>query len=133
MYLVLALGAILAFMAILFIQSGLDKVFDFQGNMEWLKGHFSNSPLKGMVGFMVVTLTLLELASGVSSLLGLIYLIGMGIEAAQPIANYAMILCSTSFLALFFGQRMAKDYAGAASIPAYFIIAVIGFILLSLI
>ena len=27
--------------SILFIQSGLDKVFDWIGNVEWLKGHFA--------------------------------------------------------------------------------------------
>ena len=26
--------------AILFIQSGLDKGFDWKGNLEWLTGHF---------------------------------------------------------------------------------------------
>lgn len=82
---------------------------------------------------MVVSLTLLELASGLASLLAVIYMIGAGVAEAKFIANYAIILCSTSFIALFFGQRMAKDYAGAASIPAYFIVALIGFILLSLI
>ena len=29
--------------AILFIQSGLEKVFDWKGNMEWLNGHFSKT------------------------------------------------------------------------------------------
>ena len=29
--------------AILFIQSGLDKVFDWKGNLEWLTGHFSKT------------------------------------------------------------------------------------------
>jgi hypothetical protein len=27
---------------------------------------------------------------------------------------------------LFFGQRMAKDYAGAANIPGYFVVCLIG-------
>ena len=35
--------------AILFLQSGLDKVFDFKGNLEWLTGHFSKPFLRGMV------------------------------------------------------------------------------------
>ena len=26
--------------AILFIQSALDKVFDWKGNLEWITGHF---------------------------------------------------------------------------------------------
>ena len=37
------------FLAILFLQSGIDKVVDRRGNLEWLKGHFAKSPLAGMV------------------------------------------------------------------------------------
>ena len=40
-----------AFLAILFLQSGIDKVVDRRGNLEWLKGHFAKSPLAGMVPF----------------------------------------------------------------------------------
>ena len=31
------------FLAILFLQSGFDKIVDRQGNLEWLKGHFAKS------------------------------------------------------------------------------------------
>jgi len=34
-----------AFLAILFLQSGIDKIVDRRGNFEWLKGHFAKSPL----------------------------------------------------------------------------------------
>ena len=39
--------------AILFIQSGLDKVFDWKGNMDWLTGHFSKTFLSGFVWIML--------------------------------------------------------------------------------
>ena len=42
-----------AFLAILFLQSGIDKVVDRRGNLEWLKGHFAKSPLAGMVPLLV--------------------------------------------------------------------------------
>ena len=38
-----------AFLAILFLQSGIDKVVDRRGNLEWLEGHFAKSPLAGIV------------------------------------------------------------------------------------
>ena len=38
-----------AFLAILFLQSGIDKILDRRGNFEWLKGHFAKSPLAGIV------------------------------------------------------------------------------------
>ena len=45
------LGAIM--LSILFIQSGLDKVFDWKGNLEWLNGHFSKTFLGGFVPILV--------------------------------------------------------------------------------
>ena len=33
------------FHAVLFLQSGVDKVVDKAGNLEWLRGHFKSSPL----------------------------------------------------------------------------------------
>jgi hypothetical protein len=42
-----------AFLAILFLQSGIDKVVDRRGNLEWLKGHFAKSPLAGVVPALV--------------------------------------------------------------------------------
>ena len=57
------------FFAILFIQSGLDKVFDWKGNLEWLTGHFANSFLSKTVPLLLVTLTVVE-AAGVISAVG---------------------------------------------------------------
>jgi hypothetical protein len=37
--------------AILFIQSGLDKVFDWAGNLGWLKGHFEKTSWKSRPDF----------------------------------------------------------------------------------
>src|SRR5260370_881147 len=51
-----------AFLAILFLQSGVDKIADRQGNLEWLKGHFSKSPLAGTVPILFAALTIIEVA-----------------------------------------------------------------------
>src|SRR5881227_2745784 len=59
-----------AFLAILFLQSGIDKVVDRRGNLEWLKGHFAKSPLAGMVPLLVTVITLLEIAAGALSAVG---------------------------------------------------------------
>src|SRR3954466_7363526 len=68
-----------AFLAILFLQSAIDKVVDRQGNLEWLKGHFAKSPLAGMVPLLVTIITLLELAAGILTATGSIFvLIGKG-------------------------------------------------------
>jgi len=53
------------FTAILFIQSGLDKVFDWKGNLEWLTGHFSKTFVAGMVPMGVGESSPLGLSTGV--------------------------------------------------------------------
>ena len=63
------------FLAILFLQSGIDKIVDRRGNLEWLKGHFAKSPLAGMVPLMVTVITLLELAAGALSAAGCVLLV----------------------------------------------------------
>ena len=61
-----------AFLAILFLQSGIDKIIDHRGNLEWLKGHFAKSPLGGGVPILLTALTILELGAGVLSAIGCI-------------------------------------------------------------
>lgn len=109
-----------AFLAILFLQSGIDKVVDRRGNLEWLTSHFAKSPLAGMVPLLLTILTLLELGTGALSA------VGGGIilfTRDTTVAFYGALLAAVSLLALFFGQRMAKDYPGAATLVPYFLLA----------
>jgi hypothetical protein len=108
--------------SILFIQSGLDKVFDWKGNLEWLTGHFSKTFLGGMVPMMLGTITLMEIATGVLSAIGIIYFLATG---STILMFYASVLGAGSIIALFFGQRIAKDYPGAAVLVPYFILMIV--------
>lgn len=118
------LPALLAalFVAILFIQSGLDKVFDWKGNLEWLTGHFSKTFLAPIVPIMLATITVMELATGILAAVGIIYFLAAGSTA---VIFYAAVIGAVSITALFFGQRIAKDYAGAAILVPYFILLLI--------
>ena len=108
-----------AFLGILFLQSGIDKVVDRQGNLEWLKGHFAKSPLAGVVPLIFVVITILEIAAGALSAVGCAMII---LSRDSTTAFYGAVISATSILALFFGQRMAKDYAGAAVLVPYFLL-----------
>lgn len=110
------------FLAILFIQSGLDKVFDWKGNLEWLKGHFANSFLAGMVPLLLGTLTLFEVSAGVVSAVGVVEVL---IYKTYCFAFLGTLLSAVSLVMLFFGQRIAKDYAGAGGLVPYFILVII--------
>jgi len=108
--------------AILFIQSGLDKVFDWKGNVEWLTGHFSKTFLAPMVTMMLATITVMELATGFLSAAGIIYFLATG---SLAVIFWAAAIGAASITALFFGQRVAKDYPGAAVLIPYFILLMI--------
>jgi diacylglycerol kinase len=108
-----------AFLTILFLQSGIDKVVDRGGNLQWLTGHFANSPLRGTIPLLLIVITILELGAGFLSGLGCVLVI---LHRGSSIAFYGAILAAVSLLALFFGQRMAKDYAGAAVLVSYFLV-----------
>lgn len=119
--------AVTAFFAIAFLQSAADKWMDRAGNVEFFSGHFANSPLAGLVPLMFWVITLLESAAGVLSAIGAVrLLLGMGTDWAL----YGLVLSTVSLLSLFFGQRLAKDYAGAAVLASYFAVALLGFAVL---
>jgi len=109
-----------AFLAILFLQSGIDKIVDRSGNLEWLKGHFAKSPLAGIVPALLTAITIIEMAAGVLSAIGCLEIIFSGYST---VAFYGAAVSATAIIALFFGQRMAKDYAGAAVLVPYFLVA----------
>ncbi len=117
-----------AFLAILFLQSGIDKIIDRAGNLAWLKGHFAKSPLAGTVPLLFLALTILELAAGTLSAIGCLIVV---VSRDSTIAFYGAIVSALSILALFFGQRMAKEYAGAAVLVPYFLLALAAIYLLA--
>ncbi len=111
-----------AFLAILFLQSGVDKVVDRRGNLDFLKGHFAKSPLAGMVPLMVTAITILEIAAGALSGIGCALIV---LTRDSTLAFYGAVVAAVGITALFFGQRMAKDYAGAAVLVPYFLLTLI--------
>jgi|SRR5580700_8944328 hypothetical protein len=117
-----------AFLAILFLQSGIDKIVDRRGNLEWLKGHFAKSPLAGIVPLMVLVITILELAAGALSAIGCALII---FSRDSTLAFYGAIIAAVSILALFCGQRVAKDYPGAATLVPYFLLTLAAIYLLA--
>ena len=117
-----------AFLAVLFLQSGLDKVVDRRGNRAYLDQHFAKSPLAGTVGPMFAVITVLEVSAGA--------LLGVGCALVllthdSMVAYLGAVLAAINIIALFFGQRVAKDYAGAAVLVPYFLLALTGIYLLA--
>jgi hypothetical protein len=115
---------ILSYLAILFGQTAADKCFDWKGNHSYITAYFSQTPLKGISGWLFVVLLLSEaitfLCAAVGALLTLKNLwLGEATGALQMLPAMALAGAWFSLLSIFLGQRIAKDYAAASATTAY--------------
>jgi hypothetical protein len=117
-----------AFLAILFLQSGIDKIVDRRGNRAYLDQHFAKSPLAGTVGPMFAVVTILEVSAGALSGVGCAVLL---LTHDSTVAYLGAVVGGVNLTALFFGQRVAKDYVGAAALVPYFLLAISAIYLLA--
>ncbi|MFN2377012.1 MAG: DoxX family protein [Candidatus Binatia bacterium] len=116
-----------AFLAVLFLQSGLDKVVDRDGNAAYLRDHFKDSPVAGQVDMMLTVVTVFELLAGTLSGLGALAILLWG---GTTFAHAGAVMAGVTIVMLFFGQRVAKDYAGAAVLVPYFLLSLVAIHLL---
>ena len=117
------------FLSIVMIQSGVDKIIDWNGNQSFLVEHFSKTFLSKLVNPLLLSILILEIVAGVFCLFGsfnsLMY------NDSQFI-KIGFILVAIDLIALVFGQRIAKDYVGAAVLVNYFVLAIIGLLTFAL-
>jgi uncharacterized membrane protein YphA (DoxX/SURF4 family) len=113
---------VLILLAVTFIQSGYEKIMDWDGNVSWLKEHFSKTSLKNYIPLALFHLLVLELISGILCIIGSIQLY---INNERTFGLYGGIFSCITLIMMLFGQRLAKDYDGARTIVIYFIPAVI--------
>ncbi|MFC4221731.1 DoxX family protein [Flagellimonas marina] len=109
---------LLIFLTITFLQSGIDKVLDWKGNLGWLTDHFSKSPFKNSVSLLLGIVMVMEIISGVLSAVGIVQFL---VEGQSYIGFYGAVFASLTLLMLLLGQRVAKDYVGAQTIVIYLI------------
>jgi putative oxidoreductase len=122
--LIFARFAVLAFFAVVFLQSALDKLLDSDGNLAFLREHFKNAPFpEEAVSPLFWVLTILEFTAGALCGLGLVT---FSFWSAGFLARWGIRFATLALLALLTGQRLAKDYAGAAVVAAYFAVALLG-------
>jgi putative oxidoreductase len=119
---------ILIFLTITFIQSGVDKLIDWKGNLSFIEGHFKNSPLKNSVPLLLGIILVIEIIAGILMAIGVYQLYT---SEAKEIAILGVELSAITLIFLLIGQRLAKDYAGAMTLAVYFIITLLGVFLLN--
>lgn len=117
------------FLAIVFLQSGLDKLFNYKRELGWVRQKFVKNALYNYVGILFLTLTLLEVISGCLSVGGMIHLL----TSNDPyVARWGAWFSAMTMLVLIFGQRITKDYTGAATLVPYYIASLLGLYFLSM-
>ena len=119
---------LLIFLIVTFIQSGIDKLLDWNGNVSFIKEHFKNSPLKSTVPLLLGIVLIIEIIAGILMSIGVYELYT---SESKEIALLGVELSAVALIFLLIGQRLAKDYAGAMSLGVYFIITVGGVFLLN--
>ena len=119
---------VLLFLIVTFVQSGIDKLLDWKGNVSFISDHFKNSPLKNSVPLLLGVILILEIIAGGLMIFGVYQLYTSGVK---EIALLGIELCAVVLIFLLIGQRLAKDYAGAMSLAVYFLITLLGVYLLN--
>lgn len=107
-----------AFLAVLFLHAGLDKVLDWSGNKAYIGGFLSKTPLRRVTTLALLVITLMEMSTGILSAAGALAVVLTG---DSGVALAGSVLGAMTILCLFLGQRLAKDYAAAAAMVPYFL------------
>jgi len=110
------------FFAIVFFQSGIDKIIDRKGNLNFFENHFKNTLFHKIYTHALTALMLLELIAAILCAYGCIYSI---VYKDTGFIFYGLLVTSFVLLSLLLGQRIAKDYIGAADLTIYFILCII--------
>jgi putative oxidoreductase len=118
------------FAGVLFLQSGFDKIMDFKGNKGYIQSVFAKTLLHSFSGILFVIILILEVLAGVFAFFGGIFYF---FEGQADFVILGLELSLISILCLFTGQRIAKDYAGAASLVSYFLLMAFGLFLFALV
>ena len=73
-------------------------------------------------------ITVLEIFAGTCTLIGSFVNL---VNGNNILLTIGLLIAALNFLALFVGQRIAKDYEGAAVLVNYFILSVLGLLSLA--
>ncbi len=114
---------VLAFVLITFLQSGIDKITDWNGNVAYIKSVFEKTFLDKFSTFLLAIIAVAEVVVGALAIVGIYQIL---IHQDIFYGLLALVLSAKVLLALLFGQRIAKDYAGAMTIAVYFGVVLFG-------
>ena len=110
------------FFSIVFFQSSIDKINDREGNLKFFNHHFKGTFFQNYTAISLNLLALLEITSAFLCFVGIFYKL---LYHDSIFIYYGLLMSAIVLLSLLFGQRLAKDYTGAADITIYFILCIV--------
>ena len=110
------------FFSIVFFQSSIDKINDREGNLKFFNHHFKGTFFQNYTAISLNLLTLLEIISAFLCFSGVLYKLSYH---DSIFIYYGLLMSAIVLLSLLLGQRIAKDYVGAADITIYFILCIV--------
>ena len=125
-YLNIMAAVISLFVGIIMTQSGLDKIFNWESELEFMTEKFSKTILANLSTIGLIQVTILETLSGLLSLLGAAMTLFYGDKSYGIVG---LLLAAGSFCILMAGQRISKDYDGSAALVPYFILIIVNSLL----
>jgi hypothetical protein len=114
---------VLMFPAVVFLQAGVDKLFNMKSNAQYIQSVFAKTALSSVSVLLFVLLVILELAAGLHAVAGAIMLY---VSGDAMLGYLGMVISTITLLGLLAGQRIAGDYAGAAGIVPYLALSFLG-------
>ena len=121
-------ASISVFLGIVMAQSGFDKIFNWEGELDFITGKFAKTPLANFSTFGLIQVTIFEILSGLLSIFGSIMALFYN-DYSYGIMG--LILAASSLAILMLGQRISKDYDGSAALVPYFILVIFGLFIYS--
>ena len=88
---------------------------------------FREDPTSAIVPALLICVAILEVTAGTLGAIGCVFVILRAIHRFVLLRGDFRV----AVLALFFGQRVAKDYAGAAVLVPYFLLMLVAMYLLA--
>ena len=116
-------ASISVFLGIVMAQSGFDKIFNWEGELDFITGKFAKTPLANFSAFGLIQVTIFEILSGILSIFGSVMALFYN-DYSYGIMG--LILAASSLAILMLGQRISKDYEGAAVLVPYYILTMFG-------
>tara|TARA_A100001388_G_C28602790_1_gene418967 strand:- start:58 stop:459 length:402 start_codon:yes stop_codon:yes gene_type:complete len=110
------------FFSIVFFQSSIDKINDREGNLKFFNHHFKGTFFQNYTSISLNFLALLEITSAFLCCFGIFYKFSYH---DSIFIYYGLLMSAIVLLSLLLGQRLAKDYVGAADITIYFILCIV--------